>query len=458
MKKKTNSLYFKNFVIAAFTLCMTNIIMFALIFLLYPVAYRSSLDTYFNNLTEELIVDARHAENKEELKLVLESYEHKYKLSSIIIDEFGQTVEVSKLADRVSVESIDQIVEGYDFIDLELDEDIFHYFVINNQVEFNDDTYHIYTLTTVTRTKELFLPFVQMYPLIASAIIIQAVIISGIVTRLMIKPIDTLSKKAHAITELDFDNQYHWDSSDEYGMLSNDLDIMQEKMEQVISRLEDDSYLNHQLVIAENKEQIAILSHELNTPLTILRMQNELLLTRDFDEATTGYIKRNLRKVDEISELVDTILNYKELEVVEHVKLSEIIVGMLESKSVYKNVKFELNNEVEVAVAPIYLKRLISNMLNNAIKYNFDNQAIVATLDGDVFKVVNTHRPDFEFDRSLLKPYVRGGNQNDAVGHGLGLYICDRICTLNKFTFDVKSQNQKFNAIVKFGEIEKSLD
>lgn len=150
-----------------------------------------------------------------------------------------------------------------------------------------------------------------MYPVLAAVILLQAIFISYIISRITIRPIRSISEKAHAITSLDFDNDYSWQSNDEFGMLSVDLDEMQEKMKQVITHLEDDSYLQNKLALEEQKQQIAILSHELNTPLTVLKMQTELMILSEENEKKKKYLERNLKKVDEITALVDDILNYK---------------------------------------------------------------------------------------------------------------------------------------------------
>lgn len=454
MKRKHKSIFVKNFAVSVFTLCLTNLIIFGLIFLIYPISYRNSIDKYYVDLTNQLIVELESIDSQVEVEQKFESYEHQSKLSAILVDSNKNIIGEVESAKVIGLDAITSVSKGYKTIKSENDGHPVQYLVINNVIEHNSEKYQLYTMAAVSSTRELFYPFVYMSPLIIVAVIIQALIIALIVSRYSLKPIKLLSKKAHAITFLDFENDYKWNSDDEYGELSTDLDIMQEKMEQVISRLEDDNYLNNQLVIDENKEQISILSHELNTPLTILRMQNELLLTQDLNEQTIDYIKRNLRKVDEIADLVDTILNYKALEVAEKVKVSDVVIAMLESKSIYKNVKFEIKNEITVNVAPIYLKRIISNLLTNAVKYNHQDQQIIVTLKGSDFIVRNNHSPELHFEKSLMRPYVRGDNSAEEVGQGLGLYICDRICTLNKFRFEVNAENQIFIARVKLDPLE----
>ena len=85
--------------------------------------------------------------------------------------------------------------------------------------------------------------------------------------RFITKPIDKLNASAKCMAELDFSAPCDLVSTDEFGELSASLNTMADNLQQTLARLESS--------LAERKELVDSLSHEMKTPLGIIRAYAE---------------------------------------------------------------------------------------------------------------------------------------------------------------------------------------
>lgn len=448
--KKQNSIFYKIFASTTVVLFLISIVIYGLVLLMFPSAYIHTLEVKNTDLTNKLIAAVEHVNTEKELKILINTFEKTYGISSYVEGMDSQSLLASNDLQDIEPSSLQIYNRKKGKLDIFVDDDKYHYVHDQNIITINDTNYKLNTLFEIPATSELVTPFFLMYPLLATVIIAQSLIIAYFISRITIRPIELISKKATAIKNLDFDNNYVWQSADEFGILSDDLDEMQMKMKQVITYLEDDSYLQNQLMVEEQKQQIAILSHELNTPLTVLKMQSELLLATELDEQKKLYLERNLSKVDEITALVDQILNYKSLDEVHQININQYVKDLIETT--YPDVVFKVDERVELVVVgtPVYISRVLSNIVGNAVKYNWGQKPIKIIIEKDRLRVKNNHHPNLMFDKEkLLKPYVRANTDKSITGDGLGLFICKRICMLTGYNFDVEAKNGEFIAAVQ---------
>ena len=85
--------------------------------------------------------------------------------------------------------------------------------------------------------------------------------------RFISKPISELNTSAKRMAELDFSAPCNITSTDEFGELSASLNTMAENLQQALARLENS--------LDERKELVDSLSHEMKTPLGIIRAYAE---------------------------------------------------------------------------------------------------------------------------------------------------------------------------------------
>ncbi len=136
-------------------------------------------------------------------------------------------------------------------------------------------------------------------------------------------------------------------------------------------------------------------SHELKTPLTIIRGEIELGLRKERSNGEyKDILKSTLDETISLQELINNLLflskaNNKEIEEeFKEVELDEILTdSILQNRMLIesKKIKFDFRpfESVKVHGHPFLLKIMISNILQNAIKYSHKDSPVEITLDDE---------------------------------------------------------------------------
>jgi len=185
---------------------------------------------------------------------------------------------------------------------------------------------------------------------------------------------------------------------------------------------------------------VADASHELRTPLASLRANIEVLqqpmsLPQDDYDAL---LRDVVEQTDELSALVTDIVRAGETTVREDeaqdVRLDEIIAAAIERvRRLHPGVTVlqDLSPFV-VDGAPERLGRLVSNLLDNAVKWNPPGQPIEVTLaDGTL--TVRDHGPGFAEDDipHVFERFYRSADARGKPGSGLGLSIVRQVAEMH---------------------------
>jgi two-component system OmpR family sensor kinase len=187
-------------------------------------------------------------------------------------------------------------------------------------------------------------------------------------------------------------------------------------------------------------------SHDLRTPLARIRFGLDTLHEEDDPTLRRKYEKKIGRNVDEMTGLVETLLNYARLDQSmlairkDKVDLSQIIAQSVNSNiDETKNVSFDKTTGDYIVLGdPVYLGMLVNNLLQNALQYC--REKVMIELSTHKNKIVMTIADDgqgIDVDQreNILKPFVRGAfhqktlqqGQTVIKGHGIGLAMVKRI-------------------------------
>ena len=117
----------------------------------------------------------------------------------------------------------------------------------------------------------------MFYLYIGLATILISSVIIWIMSRRIIRPLQTLSDISREMADLHFDVKYHSTSQDEIGILGNNLNKLSEDLEKTISELKTaNNELQQDIAKKEEidemrKEFLANVSHELKTPIALIQ-------------------------------------------------------------------------------------------------------------------------------------------------------------------------------------------
>ena len=124
--------------------------------------------------------------------------------------------------------------------------------------------------------------------------------------RFITKPIDKLNASAKRMAGLDFSAPCNLVSTDEFGELSASLNTMADNLQQTLARLESS--------LAERKELVDSLSHEMKTPLGIIRAYAEGLQDEADEAKKQKYAQVIVSEVERMNGLIVTLLDLSALE------------------------------------------------------------------------------------------------------------------------------------------------
>lgn len=182
-------------------------------------------------------------------------------------------------------------------------------------------------------------------------------------------------------------------------------------------------------------------SHDLRTPLARMRFGIDTIADDD-DPAQKGrYLKRLSHDVDEMTKLVEILLDYARLDQ-SMLKIDNVPVDIISLvkkcianiQSVEKHVMLHSSIEqFELIGDPKYLTILVNNLLQNALQYARSQVEVRLNVEkGGVQLTIGDDGPGFAGNsQDMLKPYVRG-KASHVKGYGMGLAIVARILEWHK--------------------------
>jgi signal transduction histidine kinase len=222
----------------------------------------------------------------------------------------------------------------------------------------------------------------------------------------------------------------------EFDQLNNTLQEMIEKMQADFVNLRE---------FTENA------SHEIQTPLAIIRSKLEMMLN---DPALSSAQHQQLHEIFEtvnrLSKMNETLLLLSKIENRQFIEKSdndfrsliESRLADLEELIEMKQITLSLNlaSPFVVSIHPMLADVLINNLLSNALKHNCIHGEILITSENNKIVFSNTGDPLTIDPENIFKRFVKQGNS--ASSNGLGLAIADEICKLNQLTLEYAYQNK----------------
>ena len=286
--------------------------------------------------------------------------------------------------------------------------------------------------------------------------------IDQFMARFITKPIDKLNASAKRMAGLDFSAPCEISSPDEFGELSVSLNAMADNLRQALARLEDANARLEQdvekerFLLAQRKELVDSLSHEMKTPLGIIRAYAEGLQDEPDEAKKQQYTQVILSEVERMNALIVTLLDLSALESgaaglnvtrFDFVELVETAAGRLlvDGPDTGFRLQYTLpEGKVFVRADRRRMEQVLENLILNARKNVTPGGVLRLELtaeDGALgFYLFNQGKPIPEKELpKIWEKFYRGGSGAHS-GSGLGLSIVAQVLSMQAFPYGAENR------------------
>lgn len=200
-------------------------------------------------------------------------------------------------------------------------------------------------------------------------------------------------------------------------------------------------------------------AHEMQTPVAVAHGKLELLLQdQRLDGKQAEYIVQasealtQLKKINQSLLLLAKIDNHQ-YDTHEYISLSMVSNKYIRLFEEYINNK-HLTVEIDVSenwmlkLHPLLADSLVSNLIGNAIKYNFTNGIIRITIRRNYFKISNTSNQGAINEKEIFMRFSRKKEHAES-STGLGLAIVKKICDTHNLQIHYHTVDGLHNFIIE---------
>ena len=285
-----------------------------------------------------------------------------------------------------------------------------------------------------------------------------------------LKPVDNITQTARMITSQNLNQRI------KSPKVRDEISRLIETLNEMISRL-DQSF-------RQIKQFSTDASHELKTPLTILKGEVEVTLRRkrNSDEYEQT-LRSNLEEINRMSQIVDDLLFLSRADIggirlnKEEINLTEILNEVIFQMNILaqaKNIRIETSNhhgDIHIFGDALRIRELFLNLIENGIKYTEDGGSIHITfikdnLPHDKSSPDRTEGEQKEFVRIIVSDTGIGiaeedqerifdrffrvdkARSRDQGGSGLGLSICKWIVEAHHGEITIESEIEKGSSFI----------
>ncbi|MEU1827208.1 ATP-binding protein [Streptomyces abikoensis] len=252
-----------------------------------------------------------------------------------------------------------------------------------------------------------------------------------------LRPVEAIRAEVAAIGDRDLNRRVPEPrSDDEIARLADTMNAMLQRLEAAGTR---------------QRRFIADASHELRSPLTVLRTQLEVALAHSDPEVHTDLVAGALEDTERLQALAADLLLLARLDTTDHdwpdepVDLADLVQSTVTARGAEPHqVTVHASTSITIPGNPLWLRRLLTNLLDNAQRHARSHITVRLTADRGsghaVLDVTNDGPPIEPADREkIFERFARldDARSRDDGGTGLGLPIARDIAAIHKGTLAV---------------------
>ncbi|QSX08479.1 HAMP domain-containing histidine kinase [Alkalibacter rhizosphaerae] len=276
-------------------------------------------------------------------------------------------------------------------------------------------------------------------------------------SRTISRPLVQLNQVANRMKELDFKARYTGTETDEIGQLGQTLNDLTVRLKDTIGKLQEE-LKKEKTMESMRKEFVARVSHEIRTPVSVIRGYVEAMEDGLYDDEQEQKVALDVitEESEKITKMTQDLLDLSQLESGNY----KLNIKPLDYADLLQDVhkKFLVNKKYDRSLFPIEtpnkpvivmgdgfrLEQVLNNLINNAFAHVEQDGLVRITCYEDkdhiITKIYNKGRKIPEGDLPFLwESFYKGDANSKGNGVGLGLSIAKNILMLHKGSWDVKN-------------------
>ena len=201
------------------------------------------------------------------------------------------------------------------------------------------------------------------------------------------------------------------------------------------------------------------ISHEMQTPLAIIRNKMILLLeSQNLSEKEVQWVQSAYQEVNKLSKIGKSLTLISRIENQEFSRIESVdirntidnIIGNMDEIIQFKGIEMTAKlDDVRVKCDPVLANILFTNLIKNAIQHNRKDGYIRMYLDEEKFVIENIGEVLKTETTKLFNRFQKGNTVTGTLG--LGLAINQKICELYGFTLNYEHEEGRHHFSLFFG-------
>lgn len=450
-----SSIFIKIFLSITTILMLTSLLIYGIAMVATPESYKAQINDRFSERADHLMKQLQTVSRKDAEKIIVDFCIENQATVSL---QSGEDTLIFGNSDVLRQDSANGVGATR---------------VIASVIQFTDSkvSYTVMTAQQLKSVNEISDTFLKLFPWILLIILFISVAGAFLCSRILAKPVQEISRISKRMSELDMTWHCDINRTDELGVLAGNLNTMAQKLNTAMSDLES-ANLKLQMDIEKERKQekqrqafFAAVSHELKTPITILKGQVESMIYGIGDyKNKEKHLPLALETVERMENLVKEILTVSRL-TADGFQLSkrslDLSLLVREGVDIYKPLaskkKIALHSasleSVVLSVDRKLFEKVISNVLSNAILYSPEYETVMVTLNKEALRIENTGTqiPEEKMP-DLFAPLTRveESRNKQSGGSGLGLYIVKTILDLHGLPHHIQNTERGVCFTIQF--------